>query len=64
MAIYRAGPNPMLRDSCSDDKVLVGMIAAMKMTTKMQRDVKVTNIFDLSLIKKAAQDLIASGWNP
>jgi len=54
----------VLRDGFSDDKVLQSMIDDMKKTTKVQRDIKVGDIFDLSLVKKAHAELKASGWKP
>ncbi len=40
------------------------MIDDMKRTTKVQRDIKVGDIFDLSFVKKANEELKASGWKP
>ena len=54
----------VLRDGFSDDKVLQPMIDDMKKTTKVQRDIKVGDIFDLSFVKKAHAELKASGWKP
>ena len=54
----------VLRDGFSDDKVLQSMIDDMKKTTKVQRDIKVGDIFDLSFVKKAHAELKASGWKP
>jgi NitT/TauT family transport system substrate-binding protein len=53
-----------LRDGFSDDKVLQSMIDDMKRTTKVQRDIKVADIFDLSFVKKANSEIRASGWKP
>jgi len=53
-----------LRDGFSDDKVLQSMIDDMKRTTKVQRDIKVADIFDLSFVKKANEEIRASGWKP
>ena len=53
-----------LRDGFSDDKVLQSMIDDMKRTTKVQRDIKVADVFDLSFVKKANEELKASGWKP
>jgi hypothetical protein len=33
-------------------------------TTKVQREMKVTDAFDLSFVKKANEDLKAAGWRP
>ena len=53
-----------LRDGFSDDKVLQSMIDDMKRTTKVQRDIKVADVFDLSFVKKANEEIKASGWKP
>jgi hypothetical protein len=44
--------------------VLQSMIDDMKRTTKVQRDIKVPDIFELSFVKKANEELRASGWKP
>ena len=54
----------VLREGFSDDKVLQSMIDDMKKTTKVQRDIKVGDIFDLSFVKKVHAELKASGWKP
>jgi hypothetical protein len=36
----------------------------MKRTTKVQRDIKVGDVFDLSFVKKASEELKTSGWKP
>ena len=53
-----------LREGFSDNKVLQTMIDEMKRTTKVQRDIKVPDIFDLSFVKKANDEIKASGWKP
>jgi NitT/TauT family transport system substrate-binding protein len=53
-----------LRAGFSDDKVLQTMIDEMKRTTKVQRNIKVPDIFDLSFVKKANDEIKASGWKP
>jgi len=62
--IYDVESKLLLRDGYSDEKVLRGMIDAMKKTTKVKRDIKVTDIFELGFVKKAAAELNASGWKP
>ena len=54
----------VLREGFSDDKVLQSMIDEMKKTTKVQREIKVGDIFDLSFVKKANEELKTSGWKP
>jgi hypothetical protein len=36
----------------------------MKKTTKVQREIKVADIFDLSFVRKANSGLKADGWRP
>jgi len=62
--IYDIESKLLLRDGYSDGAVLERMIDAMKKTTKVKRDIKVSDIFELSFIKKAAAELKASGWKP
>ena len=40
------------------------MIDEMKRTTKVQRDIKIPDIFYLSFVKKANDEIKASGWKP
>jgi NitT/TauT family transport system substrate-binding protein len=63
-AIYDLLTPLALREGFSDDKALQLMIDDMKKTTKVQRDIKVPDIFDLSFVKKVTQELKASGWKP
>jgi hypothetical protein len=62
--IYDIQARLLLRDGYSDDKALQSMIDDMKRTTKVQRDIKFGDIFDLSFVKKANEELKASGWKP
>ncbi len=62
--IYDVQSKLLLRDGYTDDKVLQSMIESMKKTTKVQRDIKVSDIFDLTFVKKADEELKASGWKP
>ncbi|MGN6720365.1 MAG: ABC transporter substrate-binding protein [Candidatus Binatia bacterium] len=63
-SIYDTLTKLALKDGFSDDKVLQSMIDDMKRTTKVQRDIKVADVFDLSFVKKANAELKASGWKP
>jgi ABC-type nitrate/sulfonate/bicarbonate transport system substrate-binding protein len=62
--IYDIQAPLVLRQGFSDDKLLQSMIDDMKRTTKVQRDIKVPDIFDLSFVKKANEELKSSGWKP
>ena len=63
-AIYDVQSKLVLRDGFTNDKVLESMIEEMKKTTKVQRDIKISDIFDLSFVKKANEELKSSGWKP
>jgi NitT/TauT family transport system substrate-binding protein len=63
-AIYDIQTKLTLRTGFSDDKTLQTMINDMIKTTKVQRDMKVSDVFDLSFVKKVNDDLKASGWTP
>ncbi len=62
--IYDIQTRLLLKEGYSDEKLLQSMIEDMKRTTKVQRDIKVADIFDLSFVKKANEELKASGWKP
>jgi NitT/TauT family transport system substrate-binding protein len=63
-AIYDLQSKLVLREGFSDDAVLQAMIDTMKRTTKVQRDIKVSDIFDLTFVKKANEELKTTGWKP
>lgn len=63
-SIYDIQTKLVLREGFSDDKALQGIIEDMKRTTKVQRDIKVGDVFDLSFVKKANEELKSSGWRP
>jgi len=63
-AIYDIEAKLIVRDGASDDKVLQPMIEEMKRATKTQRDMKVTDLFDFSFVRKANEELKTSGWRP
>jgi ABC-type nitrate/sulfonate/bicarbonate transport system substrate-binding protein len=63
-SIYDIQSKLILREGFSDDKTLQSMIESMKKTTKVQRDIKVADVFDLSFVKKANEELKATGWKP
>ena len=56
-SIYDIQTRLVLKEGFSDDKVLQTMIDDMKRTTKVQRDIKVADIFDLSFVKKANDEI-------
>lgn len=62
--IYDIDSKLILRDGLSSDKVLQTMIDDMKKTTKVQREITTGDVFDLSFVRKAGEELRASGWKP
>jgi ABC-type nitrate/sulfonate/bicarbonate transport system substrate-binding protein len=63
-AIYDIQTRLVLKEGFTEEKVLQSMIDDMKKTTKVQREIKVGDIFQLSFVKKANTDIKNSGWNP
>ena len=63
-AIYDIWSKLMLRTGFSDDKTLQAMINDMIKITKVQREMKVGDVFDLAFVKRANDDLKAAGWRP
>jgi NitT/TauT family transport system substrate-binding protein len=63
-SIYDIQTRLVLKEGFSEEKVLQAMIDDMKRTTKVQRDIKVPDIFELSFVKKANDEIKASGWKP
>lgn len=62
--IYQVQTRLLLKDGYSEERVLQSMIEDMKKTTKVQRDLKLVDVFDLSFVKKAGEELRTSGWKP
>ncbi|HEY2986982.1 MAG TPA: ABC transporter substrate-binding protein [Candidatus Binatia bacterium] len=62
--IYDIDSKLILREGFSSDKILQSMIEDMKRATKTQRDIKAGEIFDLSFVRKANEELKAAGWKP
>src|SRR5258706_11022125 len=63
-AIYDIESKLVLGDGLSAEKVLQSMIDDMRRTTKTTREIKTGDVFDLSFVKKANEELKASGWKP
>jgi ABC-type nitrate/sulfonate/bicarbonate transport system substrate-binding protein len=63
-AIYDAESTLILREGFTDEKILQSFIEDMKKTTKVQKNIRVGDIFDLSFVRKANEELKASGWRP
>jgi len=63
-SIYDIQSKLVLKEGFSDDKVLQSMIDDMKKATKVQREIRVGDVFDLSFVKKANEEIKTSGWKP
>jgi ABC-type nitrate/sulfonate/bicarbonate transport system substrate-binding protein len=63
-AIYDLEAKLIVRDGASEEKVLQPMIDEIKRATKTQRDMKVNDVFDFSLVRKANEEIKNSGWRP
>jgi NitT/TauT family transport system substrate-binding protein len=62
--IYDIDSKLILREGFTSDKILQSMIEDMKKATKVQREIKTADVFDLSFVRKASEELKASGWKP
>jgi ABC-type nitrate/sulfonate/bicarbonate transport system substrate-binding protein len=63
-AIYDIQSRLALKEGFTDDQALESLIDDMKRTTKVQREIKVTDIFDMSFVKRAHEEIKTSGWKP
>jgi NitT/TauT family transport system substrate-binding protein len=63
-SIYDEEAKITVRNGITDDKILQPLIDDMKRTTKSQREMKVSDVFDFSFARKAGEELRASGWRP
>jgi NitT/TauT family transport system substrate-binding protein len=63
-AIYDIESKLVLRQGFSDDKILQTIVDDMKRTTKVEREIRTGDVFDLSFVRKANEELKASGWKP
>ncbi len=62
--IYDRDLKFLLKDAASSDQVLQAMIEDMRKNIGVKKEFKVTDVFDLSFVRKANEDLQASGWKP
>jgi len=63
-AIYDEEVRLTVRDGTSKPKILQPMIDEMKAAVMTQRDMKIADVFDFSFVRKANEELKASGWKP
>ena len=63
-AIYDSDLRVMTRDGTLEERAAQNLIEEMKRTTGVRRDIRAGDIFDFSFVRKAGDELKASGWKP
>jgi ABC-type nitrate/sulfonate/bicarbonate transport system substrate-binding protein len=62
--IYDRDLKFLLKDAASSDQVLQAMIEDMRKNIGVKKALKLADVFDLTFVRKANEDLQASGWKP
>lgn len=63
-AIYDSSVRVVSRDGTAEEKVLEGVIEDVKRSTGAKKDFRPADFFDFSFLRKARDQLKASGWKP
>ena len=63
-AMYDSSLPVLTRDGTIEEKSAENLIEDMKRVRGVKRDIRAGEIFDFSLMRRAGQDLKASGWRP
>ena len=63
-AMYDSSLPVLTRDGTIEEKSAQNLIEDMKKVTGVKRDIRAGEIFDFSLMRRAREDLKASGWRP
>jgi ABC-type nitrate/sulfonate/bicarbonate transport system substrate-binding protein len=63
-AIYDASVKVMTRDGTVEEKVLQAVIEDAQRTAGVKKDFRTADYFDFSFLRKAREQLKASGWRP
>lgn len=63
-AIYDATIKVVSRDGSADDKVLQGIIEDIKRSTGVKKEFRTSDLFDFTFLRRAREQLAASGWKP
>jgi len=63
-AIYDASVKVMTRDGMAEDKVLQAVIDDARRAADLKKEFRPTDFFDFSFLRKAREQLKASGWRP
>jgi ABC-type nitrate/sulfonate/bicarbonate transport system substrate-binding protein len=63
-AIYDASVKVMTRDGTVEEKVLQAVIDDAQRSAGVKKEIRTTDFFDFSFLRKSRQQLNASGWRP
>jgi ABC-type nitrate/sulfonate/bicarbonate transport system substrate-binding protein len=63
-AIYDANVKVMTRDGTAEDRVLQSVIDDARRAAELKKDFRAADFFDFSFLRKAREQLKASGWRP
>jgi ABC-type nitrate/sulfonate/bicarbonate transport system substrate-binding protein len=63
-AIYDASVKVMSRDGTAEEKVLQGVIDDARRAADLKKEFRTADFFDFSFLRKAREQLKASGWRP
>jgi ABC-type nitrate/sulfonate/bicarbonate transport system substrate-binding protein len=63
-AIYDASVKTMSRDGTAEEGVLEGLIEDVKKSTGVKREFRTADVFDFGFVRRAREQLKASGWKP
>ncbi|MBM2803603.1 MAG: hypothetical protein HW419_1496 [Deltaproteobacteria bacterium] len=63
-AIYDASVKVMTRDGTAEEKVLEAVIDEAQRAAGVKKEIRTADFFDFSFLRKAREQLKASGWRP
>ncbi len=63
-AIYDASVKVVTREGTAEDKVLQAVIDDARRAANLKREFRTEDFFDFSFLRKAREQLKASGWRP
>lgn len=62
--IYDASAKVMTRDGTVEEKVLQAVVEDAQRSAGVKKEFRVADYFDFSFLRKAREQLKASGWRP
>ncbi|MSP38968.1 MAG: hypothetical protein EXR70_10805 [Deltaproteobacteria bacterium] len=63
-AIYDASVKVMTRDGTVEEKVLQAVVEDAQRSAGAKKEIRTVDFFDFSFLRKAREQLKASGWRP